>query len=83
MNKSMEAIKQIKQAVNNNYDKYTRPVAAFVTFNYLEAKELFLEKYITHRTNFIRKLVFDNEKFLEVTDAPYPTNIIWENLAVS
>ena len=78
---------QINALINDHGDKLQIPVCAFVTFTTQEAKERAMKyfcKFNEDGTDNLDYEAFSSSGFeLKVTDAPEPSNIIWENLEVS
>lgn len=94
IDKSLEIENKLKRLVDKDKKKFVRPVKAFVTFlnqfdherviNYFETKTKpwdFKDRlYLTNKEG--RFLTFNRYK-LAVSEAPEPSNIIWENQAES
>jgi len=69
---------------DEKYDDLTRPVAAFLTFNSDEG----WQEAINYSTKYVDETLENGQKFVHkklfgedpiFTEAPEPTNIIWEN----
>jgi hypothetical protein len=72
---------QITQQKKDNYEKLTRPVCAFITFEeedaYILAQDFEPKTDLKgHRIPSERKFLDEDLYFIEATE---PTNIIWEN----
>jgi len=76
-----EIEKQISDLKNDQYDKLTRPVDAFITFEdedgYIIAQEFEPEYTFFGSQKPAKKEFMDDELFLH--ESTEPTNIIWEN----
>ena len=78
---------KIKMKIEENREKYIRPVTAFIMFDSQEGQER-CETYfgatmnvfgILNKNSSGKTLEILNEK-LEVIRAPEPSNVVWENL---
>lgn len=78
-----EDLKRKDKELESISQENPKPIAAFVTFNYVTDQQLALEKY-THRS-FISMLCGHpelnlNGKYLNVRQAAEPSVIVWENI---
>jgi len=85
----LEAVEnEIKAFSLNNIDEIKRPVSFFVTFTTQEARERCI-KYFGSSENIWHQTVYPVSSLkildhdLPTIEANEPTNIIWENLAIS
>ena len=79
---------QIIQYVDEHYQELIRPVAAFVIFETQECQERCFT-YLMTSSNFYGKINYSEKALeilqekLELEEAPEPSDIIWENMALS